>query len=312
MSDAGAWIRPMRAADVAAAERLTATAYAGADRVLGPPGARADDGDPGRPAAPVAHPGRRDPVRAEQWRRRTAHLLATDPGGCWVAEDDGDLRGVAVSFTRELMWVLASYAVAPGAQGRGLGRVLLEAALGHGRGCLRGMLCSSPDPAAVRRYRLAGFALHPHMLLTGAVDRTALPVLGRLRDGGAADRDLLDSVDRRARGAAHGPDHEVLRATTARLVVADRPTGQGYAYLGTEGSPVLLAATTRRVAEDLAWEALASAPVGAEVRLERVSAANQWALDVGLTAGLAVHQRGYLALRHCRPPTTYLPHASLL
>ena len=42
----------------------------------------------------------------------------------------------------------------------------------HGRGCLRGMFAASADPGAVRRYRLAGFDLHPQMMLTGVVDRS--------------------------------------------------------------------------------------------------------------------------------------------
>lgn len=298
MTGSEQWLRPMRADDVAEVEDLSAASFLDLDERLGPPAS--------------SPPVRRDAVRAEAWRRRTTHLLAGDPGGCWVAEDGGAIVGFAVSFTRELMWVLASYGVRPGLQGRGIGRALLDAAATHGRGCLRAMLASSPDPAAVRRYRLAGFDLHPQMVLDGEVDRAALPITGRLRDGALADKDLMDSVDRRARGAAHGRDHEVLVATSARLLVADRPNGQGYAYVDASGSPTLLAATSIKVATDLAWEALASVPPGAAVRVDHVTAANQWALDVGLAAGLAVHQRGYLALRRCTPPAHYLHHGSLL
>ena len=61
------------------------------------------------------------------------------------------------------MWILATYAVRPGLQGQGIGKALLAAALHHGRGCLRGMLSASADPKAVRRYRAAGFSLHPQM-----------------------------------------------------------------------------------------------------------------------------------------------------
>jgi GNAT superfamily N-acetyltransferase len=289
----------MRLEDVEAVQRISADSFADLETRL---------------PVPVGAPATgRDPRRAADWVRRTSHLVGTDPGGCWVAEDGDDVVGFAVSFTRELMWVLASYGVRPGRQGRGTGRVLLESALHHGRGCLRGMLASSPDPAAVRRYRLAGFDLHPAMLMSGVVDRSALPVVGRIREGSLADRDLMDSVDRRTRGAAHGPDHEVLHATTARLLVVDRPTGQGYAYLRPGGEPALLAATTVAVARDLAWEALASAPADEPgPRIGHLTAANQWAIDVGLAAGLALHQRGYLALRRCRPPAPYLHHGSLL
>ncbi|WP_460798224.1 GNAT family N-acetyltransferase [Nocardioides pacificus] len=256
-------------------------------------------------------PHRRSPDRAAAWIARTTHLATTDPGGCWVAEEDGEIVGFAVSYVRELMWLLASYGVRPGLQGRGVGRVLLEAALHHGRGCLRGMLAASADPRAARRYRLAGFGLHPQMFLTGVVDRSALPLVERVREGSPSDFELMDSVDRRTRGAAHLGDHELL-ARSFRLLVADRTTGSGYAYVDGDGSPQLLAATNRRTAADLLWEALASTPPGACVDVRHVTAANPWAIDVGLAARLSLHQSGYLALRGMAPPAPYLHHGSLL
>ena len=41
-------------------------------------------------------PQLRPPERSATWVRRTQHLLSTDPGGCWVAEDGTDLLGVVV------------------------------------------------------------------------------------------------------------------------------------------------------------------------------------------------------------------------
>ena len=164
-----------------------------------------------------------------------------------MAERDGAMVGFATSFTRELMWILASFAVRPGLQGGGIGRALLEPALHHGRGCLRGMLNASEDPKATRRYRAAGFTLHPQMFLRGTVDRSVLPVVEHVREGSEGDIDLMDSIDRRTRGAAHGSDHLVLMEGF-RLLVTDRPAGSGYAYVRPDGSPVLLAATDRRTA----------------------------------------------------------------
>lgn len=256
-------------------------------------------------------PSRRPATRDDGWIRRTRHALRTDPGGCWVADSGGEVVGCAVSRVRELMWILSSFAVRTDRQGEGIGSQLLAPALHHGRGCLRGMFASSADPRAARRYRLAGFALHPQMFLTGVVDRSALPDLDRVREGSAGDTDLMDSVDRRTRGAAHLSDHEVL-LDQFRLLVADRSTGSGYAYVDGSGAPVLLAATTRRTASELMWAALATAPPGEVVTVRHVTAANQWAVDVGLAARLDLYQSGYLALRHMEPPTPYLHHGSLL
>jgi hypothetical protein len=260
----------------------------------------------------MAEPGMftcRTPVQQAQWRDRADHLLATDPGGCWVAERDGVMLGFAASYRRDLTWFLATYAVRSDLQGAGLGRALLDAALTHSSGCLRGMLSASRDPKAFRRYHHAGFTMHPQMYLTGRVDRASLPVVEGVREGSESDFDLLDSLDRRVRDAAHGPDHSVLLAQN-RLVVVDRAGGSGYAYLAADGKPAVICASSRAVATTLLWEAVASAPD--ELTVPHVTAANAWAIDVGLAAGLAVATAGYLALRAMKPPAPYLHHGALL
>jgi GNAT superfamily N-acetyltransferase len=290
-------IRPMHSDDVPLAEQLSLGAYSEAER-FEPPGDR--DASP-----------RHSPARAGQWIARTSHLLGTDPRGCWVAELDGAMVGFAVSFRRDLLWVLASYAVRTDLQGRGIGRPLLDAALSYSRGCLRGMFASSSDPKAYRRYRQAGFMLHPELHLSGVPDRSVLPVVEHVREGTPGDVDLMNSLDRQCRDAAHGPDHELL-GSLHRVLVTDHRTGSGYAYLHHSGAPVLLAASNRRAAGRLLWEALASAHEGQPVEVGHVTTANQWAVDIGLEARLSVSTRGYLALRGMRLPTPYLHHASLL
>jgi predicted N-acetyltransferase YhbS len=290
-------IRPAREADLEAMAAITATSYYEVD-------------------ARTFHRSWPDPrprpaARNVAWIKRARHTLTTDPEGCWVAEVDGEVVGGAISRVRELMWILASFAVKAEHQGQGIGLQLLAAAMHHGRGCLRGMLAASPDPGAVRRYRLAGFTLHPQMFLTGVVDRGAIPVVDRVREGSAGDVDLLDSIDRHARGAAHLSDHEVL-LEEFRLIVCERSNGAAYAYVDEAGSPCLLAATTRRTATDVMWEALGSSTPGSTVAVRRVTAANEWAIDVGMAARMSLHQSGYLCLRGMKPPSPYLHHGSLL
>jgi GNAT superfamily N-acetyltransferase len=292
----GEWIiRPMRPDDVADAERLTAHSFLAVDRR--------------EVARSAPEPHLRPATRAEHWVHRTFSFLQTDPGGCWVAEDETGLLGIATSTTRELLWTLASFAVRPDQQGRGIGTQLLAAALHHGRGCLRGMLSASADPRAVRRYRLAGFSLHPQMVATGVLDRTAIPVIEKVREAGRSDRDLMDSVDRRTRGAAHGSDHDLL-ARQGRPLVCDTTTGSGYVY-ADRGRVAALAATDRRTASMLLWAALAEAP-DEPVSLAHVTAANEWAVDVALAARLEVRTEGYLCVRSMKPPAPYIHNGALL
>ena len=285
----------MRSDDVPAAERVSDEGFFELDsrtrRVGGP------------------EPARRSQTHRAVWIERTRHLLRHDPEGCWVAEDDSGIVGIVTSLRRETLWCLATYAVLPARQGQGIGKPLLAAAMAHGRGCTRAMLSASSDAKALRIYRMAGFDLHPQMYLSGTLDRAAIPVVEKVREGGPADVELMDSLDRGARGAGHGVDHELMLRTW-HLMVTDSSTGSGYVYLDERGRLGLLAASNRRTATRLLWAALAEAPQGAAV--PHVTAANQWVLDVGFAARLELHQEGYLGLRGMKPPTPYVHNGALL
>ena len=223
-----------------------------------------------------------------------------------MAEDDSGLIGASAAIKRDLTWILATYVVRRSSQGHGVGKQLLDVSMAYGGGCLRGMLAASADPKAARRYRLAGFTMHPTMLCTGKVDRHLLPVVERVRDGSASDIDLMNSVDRQVRSSAHGVDHELL-TQMHRLVVIDRSTGSGYVYLEPGGGPYLLAATNRRTATDLLWESLAASSPDGSCTIGRVTVENEWAVDVAMAARMGLHSLGYLALRDMKPPLPYLP-----
>ncbi|MBD0736141.1 GNAT family N-acetyltransferase [Streptomyces sp. CBMA29] len=242
----------------------------------------------------------------------TRHLARSDPGGCWLIEDGtAGPVGVALSTRREGTWGLSLLAVVPGAQGKGVGKALLARALVHGRACLRGIICGSRHPVAARTYRRAGFTLHPAMRLTGPVDAAGLkPPDGAVHEGTARHRDLLDSLDRRTRGGAHGADHEEL-LRHHRLFVVDDLAGSGYCYL-RGGSVELIAATSRRLASRLLTAALLSVPEGETARVDRLTAEQDWALDVGIAAGLEITNAGFVCLRGMRPPMPYIPSRTFL
>ena len=96
------------------------------------------------------------------------------------------------------------------------------------------------------------------------------------------------------------------------LQVCDLMTGRGYVYVRRDGSPELLAATNRRVAQRLLWTALAMSSPDKPVSFGDVTAEQQWALDVALAAGLRIGNEGFLCVRHLRPPAPYLPSGRFL
>ncbi len=226
-------------------------------------------------------------TRARRGRIRNEHVLATDPGGCWVAEVDGAIAGVSMAIVREGVWVLSQLAVDPARQSRQLGRKLVDAALSYRADEVRGQLvASSRDPRAMRRYRSAGLDLIPCVGAAGALVPAAIP--GELRSRVAVlpdDQELCDRVSRHVRGAAHGPDVAALAASHGSVTLVHDDGGWA---ISDEGSTVILAAVDDEVATDLLWSVFASAPRGGSVHVGHLSRDQQWAIDVCLVAGLTL------------------------
>ncbi|MFC4912772.1 GNAT family N-acetyltransferase [Actinomadura gamaensis] len=286
-------IRPMTPDDLPAAARADAVTFLEVERM----GRLWNEPEPEPP----------DEAALRGWIEGIGHHLATDPAGCRVAEaDGGEIVGYAISQNRGGFWYLAAFGVLPGFQGKGVGRRLIDAALAHADG-RPGMISSSPHPGATRRYRRAGFTLHPLMRMIGNLDRSVLPAIEGLRDGRPDDLEWMDALDERLRGGGHGPDHvHMLEDLRLRLVVSSSPGERpGYVYIDEKrGTPVLLAAAQVETAERLLWEALAHARENACVH--HITTANQWAIDVGLAARLDLDRDGYLAVRGLPEPVPYL------
>ena len=86
-------IRLLAGTDLDAAERASDRLFLEADR-------RTRVGDP--------EPTPRTPAASAAWIERMRHYLAVDPAGCWVAVDDGEVAGFAISQDRGARWYLAT------------------------------------------------------------------------------------------------------------------------------------------------------------------------------------------------------------
>jgi GNAT superfamily N-acetyltransferase len=239
---------------------------------------------------------------------RLRHLLATDPGGAWVAEAGGELVGAALALDREGVWGLSLLVVRPGSQSRGLGRALLERSLAYAGGGERGaVILASPDPRALRAYARAGFTGHPCFDASGVPDVAEPPA--SVRDGDASDLPLTEAVDRAVRGARHGSDIDALLRGGARLlVVPDR----GYAVATASGIK-LLAALDDGAARDLLLGALARHPEGEDAHVEWITGAQHWAVGPVLDAGLRLELGGAVFVRgDVGPFRPYLPNGAYL
>jgi GNAT superfamily N-acetyltransferase len=243
---------------------------------------------------------------------RIAHLQRTDPGGCWVAEHNGEIIGAAIGLIRENIWGFSLFGLLPAYQGLGIGSRLYAPALQYGAGQPGGIILSSSHPAALRRYaRSPGYRLIPTVGLAGSCDPRRAPARLRCRAGDLrADAETIDAASRHVRGASHLTDLPTMLAQPgATLHVVD---GDGFAC-ARDGSLTLLAARTQTAAADLLWGAITSGTRGATVSVDFVSAENGWAIDVGLEAGLSIGSCGPIFVRgRLGTLAPFLPNGSYL
>jgi GNAT superfamily N-acetyltransferase len=233
------------------------------------------------------------------------HLLATDPNGAFVAEAAGEVVGFVQAARRERVWVLGKLFVLPAVQGIGVGKGLLDLAIAYGSDLPAGIICSTPDPHALRAYgRLAGFELHPMLNANGGVSHDRIAHAQTVRAGTSADLEFAAEVDRALRLGSHGPDFTYLLQQGCTLFVSDE---RGYA-VGDESGPRIVAGLDDEIAADLLRACLLHCHDGAAVQISRFGAAHQWALHVALDAGLAIAPGGGLVVRSVAVASAaYLP-----
>jgi GNAT superfamily N-acetyltransferase len=210
---------------------------------------------------------------------RYTHLIRTDPGGAWVAEDDRGLAGCALALKREGVWGLSLLVVRPGLQSAGIGSDLLRHAHDYASDARGRIILSSPDPRAIRAYARLGLTAHPSLWASGKPRSEATP--DGIREGSHADIPFTETVDRHVRGAAHGSDVGVQLAMGQTLLIAPE---RGYAVTGG-GELRMLAAFDEDTAQDLLRAALALAGDGKAV-VAWLTASQQWAIRVCVEAGL--------------------------
>lgn len=236
-------------------------------------------------------------------RRRLAHLLRTDPGGSWVADEDGAVVGLAQALVRQDLWVLSLLGVAVSWQSQGVGRDLMGRAMTHGDPSSPGLIMSSRDPRAMRRYTSAGFRLLPCVAAVGEVDRGRLPDLTGVQVGTRRDLDHVEAVTRRLRGAGHGPDIGFFLDEGANLLLADG----GYAIF-SDVRPLVLAAASESTAGTLLAAGLAAVPPGTAVDVTWMTGDQQWAIRTCVELGLELHPQGAVMVRGAPGPLApYLP-----
>ena len=252
------------------------------------------------------HPPRTPPSDAQLEAMRMGHarFVQRDGPGAWVAISEGQAVGIAESVRRESFWGLSMLFVHPAFQSRGVGRRLLEAAMGYAAGATQPMIQSSSDPRAMRRYFLAGLAMHPTAAMGGQPDRRAIPPSLPGRDGVKGDLELVAEVEAqlgrsRTEDVAFG-----LGDRRSRFDVVDSDPGRGWMLWNADGL-VMLGASNEQTAAALLWRFLAGSE--GEVLVHGLTAAQQWAFDVLHQARLTAQIRGSLFVDAMAVPVPWIP-----
>jgi GNAT superfamily N-acetyltransferase len=278
-------IRPMRAEDVADADRVcTEVLYS-------------------------VSPGDDEQVRAARQHARIRHLVATDPGGSWVAEHDGRVQGVALSLVREGVWGFSLFGVAEALQGAGVGRDLFARCWEYGAGARGHIILSSANPAAMSIYAHTGLPIRPCVAAAGVPDLSRAPDLDGLHDAGQAGIEVADAIGRELRGAGHGRDLAVPMAHGARLLVYEE---RAFA-LARGGNIIMLGARDEQAAQLMLWSLFVTAGPGTTVNVDFLTAGQDWALPVCLDARLVLSPDGPMfAGGALGPLAPYIPSGAYL
>ena len=250
-------------------------------------------------------------LQDEQRRQgRYRHFLGTDPGGSWVADDEGVIVGMSQSFVREDYWMLSQLGTVPGRQGHGLGRELLRLALSYGDPESRGTIQCSRDPKAMALYSSFGFALHPVVaawgsMRPGAVQRPDDVTRYEPEQVTETELAVVTAIDRKVRKSARTVDIQYMLSEPGNRLLLHGD--QAYAVAKDERI-VTLGACTDESAALVLRTMLAESPEGETIEVNWLTSAQQWAIRVLTQAGIELQPYGPVMVRGMPgPPSPYIP-----
>ncbi len=194
--------------------------------------------------------------------------------------------------------------VHPDFQSRGAGARLIEAALSYAAGASVRMIQSSPDPKAMRRYFMAGLAMHPTAEMGGHPDRRAIPSSLPGRDGDAGDLDLVAEVEAQLGRSRTEDVAFALSDGRCRMDVVDSGPGRGW-VLWHPDRLSMLGASDEQTASVLLWRFLAGSE--GDLRIDGLTSAQQWAFGVLHQARLSAQIRGSLFVDGMAVPVPWIP-----
>lgn len=192
----------------------------------------------------LREPGPPDPVaRQARWealyRPLMAHLTATAEA-YQIAEDDSGLLGYARTINRDGLRELTEFFVDPRAQGRGIGRTLLQRCF-PSEGAEALAIIATLDVSAQNRYLQSGcYPEFPIVSMLGTPRERSLDVALRAEpiDPNESHPKLVSGVDQEVLGHRRDVDHGWLATHRSGWRYYRGNKVVGYGYVGSTAGPV--------------------------------------------------------------------------
>jgi len=225
--------------------------------------------------------------------------LRDDPGGLWVAEDDGEIVGFALSWVCGDLWFLAELFVAPGHQGRSLGSELLARTFEHARSAgatTKSLITFTFNVVSQGLYIRHGlFPRLPIYLVSGACDTLTTRLRGdKLRstpiEPSASHLEALTRLDISTLGVSREKHHRYLLndGTMKGVLLHEDDECVGYAYVSETGHMGPLAVAQARVMNSAFRTALDLAAASGVAQVSAFLPGVSGALGIAIEHGMRI------------------------
>jgi GNAT superfamily N-acetyltransferase len=188
--------------------------------------------------------------------------LKEDGEGFWVAEVEGKIAGITLSWVRGSLWYLAHLFVSQAHQGLNIGQNLMERAMKHHKGSTitnRALVTFAYNPVSISLYARHGiYPREPLYWMEGPSQHVKTDVSNtKLRSEKAADfeksRSVLSRIDELSLGYPREENHEFLQSlpSTRCHIFSSGDKLVGYAYVWQNGRVGPLATTSHETFRDV-------------------------------------------------------------
>ncbi|HLC10769.1 MAG TPA: GNAT family N-acetyltransferase [Candidatus Bathyarchaeia archaeon] len=200
--------------------------------------------------------------------------LKEDSEGFWIAEVEGKLAGLTLSWVRRSLWYLAHLFVSPEHQGLNIGQNLMERAMKHHKGPAitnRALVTFAYNPVSISLYARHGiYPREPLYWMEGPSQNVTTEISNsKLRSERVADfeksRSVLSRIDELTLGYPREKNHEFLfslpNIRCHLFSSGEKPVG--YAYVWQNGRVGPLATVSHEIFRDVLRSAFRLAAEGA-------------------------------------------------